>query len=174
MEPDEKELALSMLDDGMSISDVAYKLGRAPSSISRLKSGYSSTAKLATRLIRANAEKLAKRVVDHATVEEAIQVLSRPNIDVLKPPSRNDGNTGIFISVGAGSLGAFKDAPDEPITFDVESTPVPDTPRELPAAVPEVAAKPSRAPHVSKPQKGRPKRSAIHLNYEVEGLTDAS
>lgn len=163
-----------MLDEGKSASEVAFTLGRAVSSISRLRSNYSSTAKLATRLIRANAEKLAQRVINHATVDEAIQVLSRPNIDVLKPPSRSDGNTGIFISVGAGSLGAFKDSPDEVaavIDLVAEAPAVPPEPQlSLPPAPEIPVLKPSRD-HVSKPQRGRPKKSAVHLNYEVEGLT---
>lgn len=175
LDSDTKELILEMLDQGITPRNIAYKIGVHASTVSRVKTKYSSTAKLATRLIRANAEVLAQRIVDRATVDEAIQVLSRPNIDVLKPITKNDGNTGIFISVGAASLGAFANTeepmglPPQPAIIDVSPVEPPaSAPKKLDATPRTIVGVADNHIRVNK----RNKKSAIHLRYDVEGVTE--
>lgn len=161
MDAEEQEYILSQLDDGKTVPQVAYATGRDQSTINRLRVRYAPENKLAIRLLRANALKLAKRVIDRASVEEAIDVLSRPNIDVLKPITKTaEINNGVYISVQNTSLGAFKEPEALPSVIDVTPAPKP----ALPAAVeqPQIAAKGFKSRS----------KSPINLSYEVEGVTD--
>lgn len=109
MGPDEKMAILDEWESGkLTAKDLAFKYGRSVAAIKKLIRRYHPSTTLATRLIRANAERLALRVIRHATVEDAIDVLSRPNIDVLKPNSTNNRPLGIFSSVSLDSCGAVK------------------------------------------------------------------
>lgn len=107
--PDEKILILADLDAGMGPRDIAKKYGRHEQSIYSLVKRYHPSTILATRLLRANAEKLAERVIKHATVEEAIDVLSRPNMEVLRPIAKESVATGFFTSVSLDSLGSVRE-----------------------------------------------------------------
>lgn len=107
--PDEKILILADLDAGMGPRDVAKKYGRHEQSIYSLIKKYHPSTILATRLLRANAERLAERVIKHATVEEAIDVLSRPNMEVLRPIAKESVATGFFTSVSLDSLGSVRE-----------------------------------------------------------------
>lgn len=69
------------------------------------------TTDLATRYIKASAFRLAARVVRKASAEQAISVLSRPNIGVLDPASTGGGGGGghqFMIGVAVDSLGGVK------------------------------------------------------------------
>lgn len=67
------------------------------------------TVNLAQSYLKAKAMRLAYRIVKKATVAEAMDVLSRPNIGVLAPAKQaTGGNGGFFLSVQAESLGGVK------------------------------------------------------------------
>jgi hypothetical protein len=69
------------------------------------------TTDLAKMYLKAKAMKLVKRVVRKASVAEAIDVLSRPGIDVLAPAAKSvegSGPTGFFLSVQSDTCGAVK------------------------------------------------------------------
>ena len=108
--PDERMLILDRLDAGVSAKDISFELGRDIQSIYRVARKYHPTTKLATRLILANSERLAKRIIDKANVEESIDILSRPNVDVLKPVIREAPvNVGFFTSVSLDAVGAVRE-----------------------------------------------------------------
>lgn len=94
-------------DAGKTAKELAYTFGRGLATIKRLISKYHPTTALAERYIKANAMTLATRVVRHASVEEAVDVLSRPNVGVLQP-NKTGGGLGIFLSVNADSCGGVK------------------------------------------------------------------
>lgn len=111
--PDEILLIVDMLDQGRTVKQIAYELGRQEPAIRRISRKYHPTTALAERLIRASALTLAEKVVKHSTVEEAIDVLSRPNIGVLKPAAKDNSiNVGFFTSVALDSCGAVKSIPN--------------------------------------------------------------
>lgn len=67
------------------------------------------TSGIAGDYIRANAFKLAHRVVEQASVEQALDILSRPNIGVLEPIKKGEvGGGGFYLSVQSDSCGAVK------------------------------------------------------------------
>lgn len=107
--PDEQLLILNMIEDGKTIQQIALEIGRSETPIRRIVNKFHPTTVLATKFLRAKALKLAERVVKHSTVEEAIDVLSRPNIDVLKPLAKEQTNIGFFTSVSLDSCGAVKE-----------------------------------------------------------------
>ena len=108
--PDEKLLILDDAESGtLTIPQIAIKYGRHEHSIRRLIHKFHPSTVLATKYLRANALRLAQKVVKHSTVSEAIDVLSRPNIDVLKPQAKEQSITGFFTSVSLDSCGAVKE-----------------------------------------------------------------
>src|SRR5262245_59220066 len=68
------------------------------------------TVGLAEDYLRANAFKLATRVVRKANVDQAMNILSRPNVGVLHPAAGagEGGGSRFMIGVSIDSLGAVK------------------------------------------------------------------
>lgn len=67
------------------------------------------TMDIAQAKIRAAAARLADRIIEKSNVQEAIDILSRPNIGVLAPMKTNGGSPGgFFLSVQVDSCGAVK------------------------------------------------------------------
>lgn len=105
---EEAELIMSLHDSGMSFEDIAFKVGRTGPTISKVVKRFSPTHKLATRYIKANALVLAERIVKLADVDQATDILTRPNVGVLQPLAKNvEEGRGLFISVSHNSLGAI-------------------------------------------------------------------
>lgn len=64
---------------------------------------------IAQDYIRANAFTLAHRVIQNASVEQSIDILSRPNIGVLEPIKKGEsGGGGFYLSVQSDSCGAVR------------------------------------------------------------------
>lgn len=127
LDDEEKEMILQMVDEGLSLRDIAFKTGRDVKIISRLKAKFHPSTKLARRYIKAKAMVLAERVIKHAKVAEAIDVLSRPDIDVLKPQQRGDIQGNIFVFGGADTLGGVIEATRPPQKFiegEIHAVPV--------------------------------------------------
>lgn len=104
----EKDAILTMFEDGASLNDVKKQFGRDIATLSRLRAKYHPQTRMARRTLMAGSVKLAERVLKHANVEEAIEVLSRPNIGVLEPIRKNEEGPQVLISVSPGSLGGVK------------------------------------------------------------------
>lgn len=63
---------------------------------------------IAKLILKAGAAKLAKRIIKKASVSEALDVLSRPGIEVIARPQSGEegGQTGFFLTVQADTCGA--------------------------------------------------------------------
>lgn len=124
---DEKTAILTLASKGRTIPQIAKSVNRAESTIARFLVRMSDTSVLAKATLKAGAVRLAERVVKHADVEESIEVLSRPGMDVLQPAAAAgiSGGFGIQVSVGVGSCGTVVKVEGgtnaQPITQGVES-----------------------------------------------------
>ncbi len=96
---------LTYHEEGLSVAAIRFKLNISEPTIRKAIRKYSPDTKLAERLLKASAVELASRVIHKANVAEAIDVLSRPNMDVLKPAAKGPAGGSIFMSITAGSLG---------------------------------------------------------------------
>lgn len=103
----DRTIILKMSRDGKSVTEIANAIGRASSTISRFLARNVDTRELAMDIIKSGAAKLAERIVNKANVDQAINVLSRPGIDVIQPEARNAPSKGfgLQISVAANSCG---------------------------------------------------------------------
>lgn len=86
---------------------VAEKTGFDEKTVARVWRMMQPTTGLATDFLKARAFRLARKVVRDASVDQALDILSRPNIGVLDPIKKQEGGPGgFFISVTADSCGA--------------------------------------------------------------------
>lgn len=72
---------MAMRAADIPITAIAKRLDRTPVAVRRFLKQYTSTVRQARQYFEAQAEKLAKRVVKHANVDQSIEVLDR--IDVI-------------------------------------------------------------------------------------------
>lgn len=134
---EEKERICELvLDEGKSKSEAARIVGRSVTVVAKVVETYRPDTRLATRLLKASTHTLVERIVAKADVEQAIEVLSRPNIGVLAPalkPGASMGG-GIYVSVAADSCGAVNVGIRQELSDGHEATP-----RELPVPrLPEI------------------------------------
>ncbi len=88
---------------------IGKHLGRPHTTIWAVIRRLRPTTGIAGDYIKANAFKLAHRIVQHASVEQSIDILSRPNIGVLEPIKKGEvGGGGFYLSVQSDSCGAVK------------------------------------------------------------------
>jgi transposase-like protein len=106
--PAEKAEILARVEDGEPITRIAEDLGRPRQTIYRFLLSMRDTTALARRVFRAGAYQLAERVVQHATVDQALDVLARPGIEVIAPApaSPKAGSPSVLVSVSAEACGA--------------------------------------------------------------------
>lgn len=101
---DEKIAILEMSVAGLEPTTIAARIGRDPSTVRNFLTRYRPKNTIAKAYLEANSDKLAKRIIKSANVEEAIEVLGR--IDVLpKPLNAPVGNTQFNIVVGSAAGG---------------------------------------------------------------------
>lgn len=107
MTPEEKITCLTMKEAGKSVGEIAYVVKRNVSTVSRYLAGMMDSSLLARMTLKAGASTLAERIIRKADVKESIEVLSRPDMGVLKPAERagGGGGMGIRVSVGVASCG---------------------------------------------------------------------
>jgi hypothetical protein len=87
---------------------VAETMGRDWKVIASVMYRLQPTTDFAKVYLKAEALKLARRVVRNANVGEALDVLTRPNIGVLQPiKSRASGGAQVFCSITLDSIGAI-------------------------------------------------------------------
>jgi hypothetical protein len=92
---------------GEACATIAEEWHRSPDSIRTLIRRFQPNVDGAEAYIKANALKLAMRVVRKASVDHAIDLLSRSNVGVLAPKQEGGGaGGGFFLSVQADSCGA--------------------------------------------------------------------
>lgn len=86
---------------------VAEELGVSWEAVQRIVVRLSPTTSVAQDLIKANAMRLASRLIRKANSDQIINILERPNIGVLAPKQdSNGGSGGFFLSVSADTCGA--------------------------------------------------------------------
>ena len=97
------ELSLS----GRTAAAIAADTGWTIDEVCAVRRQYLPTTTLAAHYLKAKALQLAERIVAEANVEEAIDVLSRPNIGVLEPLPKGQSQPPIriFTSIDISSLG---------------------------------------------------------------------
>lgn len=107
---EDTEKIVQALARGMSTPDVAARSGYSEEQVRDIRAQYFPTAGLAKHYLRSNALRLAKRVVEEANVEEAVDILSRPNIGVLDAPVKGAGQstTSILTSIHPTHLGGVQ------------------------------------------------------------------
>lgn len=92
---------------GEACAQIAGDYGRTKDVIYALVRRFVPSVDAADAFLKANALRLAMRVVRKADVDQAIDVLSRSNIGVLAPKQEAGGNAGgFFLSVTAETCGA--------------------------------------------------------------------
>lgn len=88
---------------------IAPDYGRTTDAIYQLIQRFRPSVDGAEAYMKANALRLAMRVVRKASSEQAIDILSRSNVGVLAPKADGGGaNQGFFLSVQADTCGAVK------------------------------------------------------------------
>lgn len=92
-------LILRLADDGQTQTFIAKQIGCSQSTVSDTLSTLSSTKDIAKRLADNAAEKLTKRVIDDADVDQCLEVLDR--IGVLEKRQHEAGKgSNVMIVIG--------------------------------------------------------------------------
>lgn len=92
-----------------SCEAVALEFGRDKTTIYNVMRRFEPTNEVAEAYLKAQALRLAVRVVREANPEQAIDILSRKNMGVIAPKAEEGaGGGGFFLSVQADSCGAVK------------------------------------------------------------------
>lgn len=113
MDNEEKELALTLyFKQRKTVKEVAYAMGRGEKTIRKLVNAFMGTSVAAEQYIKSRSLFLAKKVVQRATVEEAVDILSRSNIGVLAPVKATADRPQILISVNQNSIGSISSSSD--------------------------------------------------------------
>lgn len=123
MDNEEKTLILDMyFKQRMTIHDIGVAVGRKHHTILKFIRSMTDTTEIAQRMVRARSLELTQRVLDKADVSQAIDILSRPNVGVLKPLNKNVDGPQIHISVNTESIGAVSiGSPSTPLTLPGDS-----------------------------------------------------
>ncbi len=111
MMDEEKEYILKAIERGRTDAEISQKIMWPVKEVAMLRAEMFPTAGLAKYLIKANAQKLAQRIIDDCNVEEAIDILSRPNIGVLAPAVKNQPGpmkASFLTSINPADLGGVK------------------------------------------------------------------
>lgn len=115
---DEKIAILEMSVAGLTPTVIGSRIGRGPETVRNFLSKYRPKTSIARAYIEANSDKLARRVVKSATVEESLEVLHR--IDVLPKPANAAPPTAQFNVV----IGATTNGPAAPTQAEIEAAKV--------------------------------------------------
>src|ERR1700680_4687918 len=88
----------------------AVQMGIDSREVDRVVESFLPTTDIAREYLKARSFRLAVRAVRKANVDQALDILSRPNIGVLAPQAEggSGGAGGFFLSVSAETCGAVK------------------------------------------------------------------
>ncbi len=112
--PADVALILKLADDGRTQTYIAQQIGCHQSSVSDVLATFTDTREAAKRLAHNAAEKLTKRVIDDANVDQSLEVLDR--IGVIEK-RQMDGGRGGSVNIVIGLPGAPA-GPDPVITVE--------------------------------------------------------
>jgi hypothetical protein len=122
--PVEISLALQLRTQGRNTNQIAKALGRHHDTIGDALEAFGDTTALATAKIRSEAYALATRIVEQADVDQAIEVLSRPNVGVLQPAQNGTSGQGVSVMIGIAPPGIGIEAKPVGGTFAPAEMPV--------------------------------------------------
>lgn len=149
---------------GWQIMDACHhigdKMGIPGDTVYRITRRLAPTTDLAADILKANAAKMAVKVVKKGNVDQMLDVLTRSNIGVLAPEKHVSGPSGpqFFIGVSADSLGAVKVGVQVVNQDPAEVTPV-------------VKSGPPQAPALPRPP-ARPEGISAPPNREKRPFTE--
>lgn len=104
MTMEEKIQCLDIFSELKDVAMTAVKMNRSEVSIRKFLARYLSTTRGARLTLEAGAEKLARRIVNDANVEEALEVMDR--LDVLNAKQEKSGpSTSFNLVIGMPSSG---------------------------------------------------------------------
>jgi hypothetical protein len=132
---EEDATCVGLIEQNLTNEEVAARMEWTPDMVRDVRSRYFPTTGLAGAILRAGAARLATRIVEEATVEEALDVLTRSNVGVLKPIEKGGPRTGFFTSVQLDSLGGVRVS-----TAMVDGAPSTSTAEDVPPALPPAPA----------------------------------
>lgn len=159
---EDREKICRMVEQGCTDLEISKRTYWPIEKVRETRCEYFPTAGLAKYYLKSQALTLARRIVAEANVEEALDVLSRPNIGVLEPALKNaPGPTkfAVMTSINPQDLGGVKVAVGITGQLD-QSVPVPPVqarpipalpPTPVPVPVPPPAAGPVPAESDSAP-----------------------
>jgi hypothetical protein len=169
MMDEEREYILKAIERGRTDAEIATKISWPIKEVAETRAEFFPTAGLAKYYLKSQALKLAQRIVAEANVEEAVDILSRPNIGVLAPAVKNAPGpmkAQFLTSINPGDLGGVKVAAQITTGEVIEEQPVesavePELVVPLSAVQRLEAAVCSRQPATSPPaaRKARTRRS---------------
>ena len=118
----EKAIVIQMFHAGASRKAIARAIDRKPDVIAKFLSRYTSTVLTSKLYFQANADKLARRVIREANVEESLEVLDR--LDVLAKKTREAPPVGpqFNVFVGMPSRGNGIPSPSQADVIEAQST----------------------------------------------------
>lgn len=118
----EREIIVKQIKKGAADEDIAAMTGWSPLEVREVRRVFFPTASLAADYLRASSLRLAMRVVEEANVEEAVDILSRPNIGVLEPARKGDTSPkiGIITNITTNTLGSVQPPTVETTIYDME------------------------------------------------------
>lgn len=132
MDMEEKAEVLRLyFKERKTITDIAKELGRKHETISKFIRTMTDSTQVAQQFLKAKAFELTKRVVEKANVDQAIEILSRPNVGVLEPHKKGNDAPQIMISVNTESIGAVVMPVTGPNSSDTPILPPSDAPAKL-------------------------------------------
>lgn len=107
---DEQVAILRLRQDGKSIQAIADIIERSYDCVRAFIAKWPDTRPLAEAVFQRGAVTMAQHVLERGTVDNHIDVLSRPNMGVLAPVAKGGGGGGLSfqISVTTASLGVVK------------------------------------------------------------------
>ena len=113
----DEALILKLAHDGRQQTDIAQLVGCSQGTVSNVLTAFTDTRPLARLTLNSNAQRLAKRVIEKANVEESLEVLER--IEVL-PPKQESGHNNLAMQVIVNMPGQTR---SEPPVLDLSPVP---------------------------------------------------
>jgi hypothetical protein len=112
-EDEEREEICKLIEKGTTNEEIALLTGWSALEVRDTRARFYPTKGLAERYLKANALRMAIRIVEESDVSETIDILSRPNIGVLAPAIKpgSNPNIGIFTNISLDSLGSIQTSP---------------------------------------------------------------
>lgn len=146
---EETEHIVKLLAQGRTTEDVSRLSGWSFEQVRDIRAEYFPTQSLAKYYLKSNALRLARRIVAEANVEEAVDILSRPNIGVLEPAVKAGASTGptaVLTSINPHHLGGVQVAVVMGATSGSQPTPTPEGDADAWSQAPEISPTPLALP----------------------------